>query len=408
VVAHEDITHQKLAELHLHIVELQQRAMLDTLPDLFWLKDSDGRYQVVNHAFCQFHGLLREDIVGKTAEELFAPEIVAGIRAGDRAIIEHGGISRDVIRTFDSGIASGWVETTKGLAYDEHGVILGIVGMTRDITKRKQAEEERIKIEQRLQNVQRLESLGVLAGGMAHDFNNLLAGILGYAELALQDLPSTSNARADIEAVIRGAHEAAELTNQMLAYSGKGHFVIQPVDLNKLIQETHELLEASIAETCLVRYDLAHQLLPIDADHGQMRQVIVNLLINAAEAIGTADGTITLITAQESLSRESLDGLMFGADLALGLYVRLTVADTGAGMDEATLARIFDPFFTTKFTGRGLGLAALQGIVRGHRGALRVTSAPGEGTVFSIWFPGTATPPATTMATDRSAALVAE
>jgi PAS domain S-box-containing protein len=408
VVAHENITIHKQAELDLQTVERQQRAMLDTLPDLFWLKAPDGRYQVVNRAFCQFHGLLREEIIGKTADELFAPEIVAGIRAGDRTLIEQGGISRDVIRTFDSGVASGWVETTKGLAYDEQGVLLGIVGMTRDITKRKQAEEERIKIEQRLQNVQRLESLGVLAGGIAHDFNNLLAAILGYAELALQDLPSTSSARTDIAAVIKGAHDAAELTNQMLAYSGKGHFVIQPVDLNRAIRETYELLEASIAKTCLVRYHLANQLPTIDADDRQMRQVILNLLINAAEAIGTADGTITLITAREALSREALDGLMFGADLAPGLYVRLTVADTGAGMDEATLAHIFDPFFTTKFIGRGLGLAVVQGIVRGHRGALRVTSEPGEGTVFSIWFAASAASSTTTMTLDSDLVLATE
>src|SRR5262245_43084745 len=184
-----------------------QQAMLDTLPDLFWLKDVDGRYQIVNRAFCRFHGLLREEVVGKTADELFAPAIVAGIRAGDRAIIEQGGITRDVVRTFNSGVAAGWVETTKGLVYDQQGMLLGIVGTTRDITERKlleekvrASEEQRLQFERQLLEAQRLESLGVLAGGIAHDFNNLLGGILGYAELALQDLPTTASARTDIEA----------------------------------------------------------------------------------------------------------------------------------------------------------------------------------------------------------------
>jgi PAS domain S-box-containing protein len=515
VVAHENITTSKLAEIHLQTIERQQQAMLDTLPDLFWLKDSDGRYQIVNRAFCEFHRLLREEVVGKTADELFAPAIVAGIRAGDRAVIEQGGITRDMVRTFNSGTEAGWVETTKGLVYDQQGVLLGIVGTTRDITERKRleeevraseqklrtlfeilpvgvaitdeqhqivemnpalgrildlssdklmsgaqekrtylwpdgtpmlpidspsaralagqhavyenevgvikedgttiwtsisaaplpiaglsaaivtaditerkrAEEQRLLFERRLLEAQRLESLGVLAGGIAHDFNNLLSGILGYAELALEDLPATASARTDIEAVIKATHDAAQLTSQMLAYSGKGHFVIQPVYLNTLIQETYELLEASIAKNCLAPYHSEDQLPAIKADTRQIRQVILNMLINAAEAIDTPGGTITLITAVESLTREALDSLMFGADLAPGLYVRLTVADTGHGMDEKTLAHIFDPFFTTKFTGRGLGLAAVQGIVRGHRGALRVTSVPRQGTVFSIWFP---------------------
>jgi PAS domain S-box-containing protein len=534
-IASSDDCQQLLTE-NTALRESQQllQSMLDALPDLFWLKDADGRYQVVNRAFCQFHGLLREQIIGKTADELFAPGIVAGIRAGDRAIIEQGGFVRDVVRVFDSGAAAGWVETTKSLIYDQDDVLLGIAGMTRDITERKRlegevyaseqklrtlfeilpvgvaitdeqhrivemnptlerildmsldqilggshaertyllpdgtptpyddlpsakaiaeqrtiyenevgiikaegvriwtsisaaplpiaglgavvvaaditerkrAEEQRLQIERRLLETQRLESLGVLAGGIAHDFNNLLAGILGYAELVLQELPPASSVRSDIEAIIRGAHEAAELTNQMLAYSGKGHFVTQPVYMNTLIQQTNELLETSIAKNCLVRYHFAAQLPAIEADARQIRQVILNLLINAAEAIDAAGGTITLITALESLTRESLDGLMFGANQTPGPYVRLTVADTGRGMDEATLAHIFDPFFTTKFTGRGLGLAAVQGIVRGHHGALRVTSEPGAGTVFSVWFPTSAVPPGSTTTTGRGVVLV--
>jgi PAS domain S-box-containing protein len=394
VIAHTNITPSKRAEMRLQTIERQQQAMLDSLPDLFWLKDSDGRYQIVNRAFCEFHGLPREEVVGKTADELFAPAIVAGIRSGDRAVIEQGGITRDVVRTFNSGAAAGWVETTKGLVYDQQGVLLGIVGTTRDITERKlleekvrASEEQRLQFERRLLEAQRLESLGVLAGGIAHDFNNLLSGILGYAELALQDLPTAASARTDIEAVIGAAYDAAQLTNQMLAYSGKGHFVIQPVYLDTLIQETNGLLEASIAKNCLVRYYFADRLPAIEADTRQLRQAILNVLTNAAEAIDAPGGTIMLITTVEYLAREALDQLMFGAELAPGRYVRLTVIDTGQGMDERTLTHIFDPFFTTKFTGRGLGLAAVQGIVRGHRGALSVSSVPRRGTVFSTWFP---------------------
>jgi two-component system, cell cycle sensor histidine kinase and response regulator CckA len=408
LVAHENLTTSKQAEQRLQRIERQQRAMLDTLPDLFWLKDPDGRYQIVNRAFCVFHGLSREEVVGKTADELFAPAIVSGIRAGDRAIIEQGGVTRDIVRTFNSGTATGWVETTKGLVYDQQGVLLGIVGTTRDITERKlleekvrASEEQRLRFERRLLEAQRLESLGILAGGIAHDFNNLLSGILGYAELALQDLPATASARTDIEAVISAAYDAAQLTNQMLAYSGKGHFVVQTVYLDRLIKDTNELLEASIAKHCLVRYRFADELPAIEADIRQLRQAILNVLTNAAEAIGAAGGTIMLLTAVEHLTREALDHLMFGADLAPGRYVRLTVIDSGQGMDEKTLARIFDPFFTTKFTGRGLGLAAVQGIVRGHRGALSVSSDPHQGTVFSIWFPALNEPSKTMPATNQ-------
>ena len=221
----------------------------------------------------------------------------------------------------------------------------------------------------------------MLAGGIAHDFNNLLTGTLGHAELALLDVPPNSEVRDHIQGVISGVRHTAELTRQLLAYAGRGRFVVQPLQLNTLIREMSDLLRVSVAKHCTLRYELAPALPQIDADSAQIRQIVLNLLVNASEAIPTAGGTITLSTSLEALGPGLAD------DLPAGAYVRLGVADTGTGMDAATLERIFDPFFSTKLTGRGLGLAAVQGIVRGHKGALRVSSRAGEGTTFNLWFP---------------------
>jgi signal transduction histidine kinase/CheY-like chemotaxis protein len=262
--------------------------------------------------------------------------------------------------------------------------------IARDISARKRAEEARIALERKLLETQKLESLGVLAGGIAHDFNNLLTGTLGHAELALLDVAPHSEVSDHIQGVISGVRNTAELTRQLLAYAGRGRFVVQPLQLNTVIREMSDLLRVSVAKHCTLRYELADPLPPINADGAQIRQVVLNLLVNASEAIPVEGGTITLSTSLEHLGRGTLEAISSGIELAEGPYVRLSVADTGAGMDEATQARIFDPFFSTKLTGRGLGLAAVRGIVRSHLGALCVSSKLGAGTTFDLWFPTTA------------------
>ncbi|HUB31427.1 MAG TPA: PAS domain S-box protein [Bryobacteraceae bacterium] len=269
---------------------------------------------------------------------------------------------------------------------DKAGQIIGVSQMVRDITEQKRDAEQ-------MRQTQKLESLGVLAGGIAHDFNNLLTGILGNASLALDDLPPGTPAREPVEALISASERAAQLARQMLAYSGKGHFVLERVDFSARVRETLPLIKSSIPAHVELRLDLGESLPPVEADGAQLQQLMMNIIINGAESIPEgAPGTVTITTRAEEVGKEGcrICQPVGGGELPPGRYVLFQVADTGAGMDEETRARIFDPFFTTKFTGRGLGLAAVLGIVRGHHGAIEVSSALGEGTIFRVLFPAAA------------------
>ncbi len=268
--------------------------------------------------------------------------------------------------------------------------MLGISGTLIDINDRKAVDAERKALEHKLLETQKLESLGVLAGGIAHDFNNLLMTILGNAELALLDLPALAPAYTSVARIELAARRAAELTGQMLAYAGKGRMVIELFVMNTLVEEITALLDVSIAKTTTLRYMLAPQLPPITGDATQIRQVIMNLVLNAAEAVGAASSSIVIATGVLHADRSYLARTWLAPELPEGEYVFLEVVDDGPGMSAETLAKIFDPFFTTKFTGRGLGLAAVLGIVRGHSGALKVESALGQGTTFTILLPAAA------------------
>jgi signal transduction histidine kinase/CheY-like chemotaxis protein len=244
------------------------------------------------------------------------------------------------------------------------------------------------RYQEQVRQTQKLESLGVLAGGIAHDFNNILTGILGNSSLAAEILPASHPARRLIEDVITSSERAAGLTSQMLAYAGKGQFVIQLVDLSAIIRHLLDFFRASIPK----RVELSLQLAPngplIEADRTQMEQVAMNLVINAAEAIPEGQpGTVRVTTGSLELDPQRAAAIALGPTPRPGTYATLQVSDDGIGMDEATIAKIFDPFFTTKFMGRGLGLAAVQGIVRGHHGGLLVESTPGKGTTFTILLP---------------------
>ncbi|MBN1557372.1 MAG: response regulator [Lentisphaerae bacterium] len=265
----------------------------------------------------------------------------------------------------------------------------GAIIISTDITARLRAEQDRRRLEAQMQRTQKLESLGILAGGIAHDFNNLLMSMLGNAEIALMDLPGAAAARKHIEAIESSAKQAADLCRQLLAYSGKGRFLIEPLDLSAVVEDTHDLLNVLIPKKVTVRYALEHNLPPVEGDSSQIRQVLINLMTNAAEAIGDANGVITVSSGRLTLTAADCSHLYLGEQHPAGEYVYLDVADTGCGMDAETRARIFDPFFTTKFTGRGLGLAAVIGIMRSHKGDLRVETAPGQGTRVTLYFPPT-------------------
>ncbi|WP_415908994.1 PAS domain-containing protein [Oleiharenicola sp. Vm1] len=267
------------------------------------------------------------------------------------------------------------------------GTLYRMVGRMTDITQRKRVEFERSQIEKKLLETQKLESLGVLAGGIAHDFNNLLTGVLGNAGLVRLDLPPGSAAREPVDQIERAAQRAADLCKQMLAYSGKGRFVVQALDLNELVEDSLSLLAVSVSKKAVLRFNPGPGLPPIQADATQLRQIVMNLVINASEALEDRTGQITLNTGTVTVDAAYLATAQFTGELAPGPAVFLEVSDTGSGMTRETLARIFDPFFTTKFTGRGLGLAAVLGIVRGHKGAIKVYSEPGAGTTFRLFFP---------------------
>jgi PAS domain S-box-containing protein len=252
--------------------------------------------------------------------------------------------------------------------------------IARDVTRRKE-------LERLLLQKDKLESLGLLAGGIAHDFNNLLVGILGNASLALETVTTSSPARTMLKDVMLASETAANLTRQLLAYAGKGRFVIEPVDVSELVRQISNLLQTSIPKHVQLRLDLMKDLPSVEADTAQIQQLIMNLVINGAEAIGESGGTVLVTTGTQHVDDEYIASVLTPAQITPGDYVSLQVHDTGSGMSQETLDRIFDPFFTTKFTGRGLGLAAALGIVRGHKGAIKVYSTLGQGTTFKVLFP---------------------
>ncbi|WP_309672353.1 response regulator [Gemmatimonas sp.] len=380
----------------------------DWLPDPLLMLTRDGTIMTANRAATRLLGTSADGLGGTslTARVDGDVETIARhLRESSRAREPHPGAI--ALRT--QGGATVPCRCSTGLfrpASDEHPALLvmrllpretspsqfrllndRIEQLDREMGRRQAAEEERRKLEAQMLQTQKLESLGVLAGGIAHDFNNLLTGIIGFSDLARLELPHESSTRSYLDEAVNGARRAAELTQQMLAYSGKGKFVVGPVRITGLVEEITRLLEVSISKKCVLRYDLMVDQPPCLADATQLRQVIMNLIINASEAIGDRSGVISLTTGAMWCERDYLAETYLDEGLREGLYLTLEVADTGAGMSPEVRARIFDPFYTTKFTGRGLGLAAVLGIVRGHGGAIRVYSEAGRGTTFKILLP---------------------
>ena len=263
-----------------------------------------------------------------------------------------------------------------------------ILEVTQDITEEVEAEQRRHQLEEQTREARRLESLGVLAGGIAHDFNNIMVSVLGYSDLALQKLPPSSPVRPLIEKATKGGERAAELCSQMLAYSGKRQLAVGVIDLNAVVEEMSQLLEVSLTKKTALKYQLEADLPAVEADPTQLPQVVMNLIVNASEAIGEKSGVIAVSTRVMECDSDYWKGVFFsGEEMAEGVYVCLEVSDTGCGMDAETKLRIFDPFFTTKFTGRGLGLATVLGIIRAHKGAIELSSELGKGTTIRLLFP---------------------
>ncbi len=381
-----DVTESKQAGAALAESERRHRTLLDSLHDGVWQIDRNGCTTFANPRMAEMLGYSVDEMIGRPASAFYDD---AGAEAAKAHLILRRSGAKESYQ-FEFRAKDGRpVHTLLSGApqFDDRGEYAGALAGVQDITERLRAEEDRALLERKLQETQKLESLGVLAGGIAHDFNNILTGILGSTSLARMDLPATSGAHEHILQIESSARRAADLCRQMLAYAGKGRFVVQNLDLSQLVRETIALLDLSISKKASVRYDLALAPPLVSVDATQIRQVLMNLVLNASEALGDRPGSITLATGTQLIDGEYLRTSEIEGDLSGGLYVFLEVCDSGCGMSSETIERIFDPFFTTKFTGRGLGLSAVLGIVRGHKGAIKVYSEVGRGTTFKLFFP---------------------
>jgi PAS domain S-box-containing protein len=429
------IRNEELSATHLELDAERQRyqELFDLAPDAYVVTDRTGIIKEANQSASSLLGIAPRYLTGKA----LATYIDADDRARFRAVLNDPGPDQAGVRTSQFKIRTRQgvrlhAEMTYSASHNAEGIPSGIRWLIRDITdqerlahqirtlnselesrvadrtadlraaqhlseellRREQAARRAVEAsEARSRHVQKLESIGVLAGGIAHDFNNLLHVVLGNADIALSRLPSRSPAREPLEEVVRATIRAADLTRQMLAYSGKGAFVVRHLDLSQEVREMGTLLRTALSKQASLVWDLAPNAPAVNADATQVRQIVMNLITNASDALGDTGGTITLRTGV--VRGQELTDTRFGvpvqeedtASESDQSYVYLEVADTGAGMSPDTLQRIFDPFFSTKFAGRGLGLAAVMGIVRSHRGLIRIRTEPGQGTTFRVLFP---------------------
>ncbi len=353
--------------------------IINTLEDVIYVKDEEHRWVLLNDRACQLVGRPRDELLGKSDAEIFAPDLAESIIASDLEVLRTG---RTLVSEehFRMGGQSLIFSTKKSLLEDQFTDRRFIVFSGHDITERK-------RLDARLQQEQKLASLQSVAGGVAHDFNNILSGILGYTEIALLDMDGDSPARESVEKIIQLGNRAAKLTEHMLAYSGRRHPHLELLDLSGLAKRTVDVLAPAAADKVRVTYSLTPGLPFFMADAGQLEQVASDLVINAIEAFDEGGGEIAVSTGVMDCGQDYLASTYVDDGLPAGRYVFLEVRDTGKGIAPEDIPRIFDPFFTTKFIGRGLGLAGLLGIVRAHQGAVKVDSRPSEGTSFRVLFP---------------------
>ena len=383
----ESITHaldnareRHLLMLRLRRSEQRHREIVETMTEGVCITDLEGRIQFANGTFERMLGAAPGELVGASLHDFPAPTDEQAFRQRIHDVIAGAGPLRSEVQFRTIGKTGAYSSFAAAPLVDE-GKVRGVLTIHTDITQAR-------RLQEKLQQAQKLESLGVLAGGIAHDFNNLLVAILGHAGMALSDLRPESPVREDLDAIEAAAIRASELTKQLLAYAGRGRFVIGRLDLGRLVEEMGHILSAVIPKNVLLRYQFARDLPSIEADPTQIRQVVMNLITNAADAIGPKkSGIITVSTSVIYAEREYLADTFVDDTLTAGYYVCLEVSDTGSGMTPETRTKIFDPFFTTKFAGRGLGLAAVLGIMRAHRGAIKVYSEVGRGSTFKVLFP---------------------
>jgi PAS domain S-box-containing protein len=387
-----DVTSSVAARREVEAARARYRELVQSLDAIVWESSPDGQDIL-------FVSDRAEALLGWPLAAWGEPRFLAKIlldedrpRLRARQQAEVDGSAEFRVRAADGRVV--WLHDTVRVVRDAAGAIQSRRGVMVDVSARREAEAERERMQDQLIHTQKLESLGVLAGGIAHDFNNLLTVILGNASLASLRLTENSPARGPIDDLVVTAQRAADLVRQLLAYSGRAHVKAEVLDLNAQVREIVGLLEATLPRKVEIRLDCAPGAQTIEADPAQVQQVAMNLVLNAAEAIGELRGTVRVSTGVRMLTAAELAEAVGAPTLPAGAYATLTVEDDGAGMDAATLSRVFDPFFSTKAQGRGLGLAVVLGVVRTHHGGLRLQSAPGRGTRIEVYFPVSSRSPA--------------
>jgi PAS domain S-box-containing protein len=368
--------------------ELQYRGLIEAIPQIVWTATPHGTLDFANPKWFEALGidLITFNQAGWSAllhpddREQFLQTWSAGLQSGSAFQIEHR--LRDV-----SDSSFRWYLSRAAPICAESGSVVKWFGTSTDIEDQKRAEVA-------LFAKQKLESLGILAGGIAHDFNNLLVPILSGASYAVGILPSTHPLQEIIRGIVSAAESAAQLTRQMLAYAGKGQFLIEQIDINELVRRTCDLVKGSIPKSVKLTVETGQDLPPVEADSSQMQQVVMNIVLNAAESIDESTcGYVTVKTELLDLTTSAIEKFdLIGGNLKPGVHILLEIQDSGCGMDPATKAKVFDPFFTTKFTGRGLGLSAVEGILRTQNGALEIRTGVGRGSTFRIYLPASSRP----------------
>jgi two-component system cell cycle sensor histidine kinase/response regulator CckA len=381
------------------------RTLLDRLPDAVFLMNRAGCYIMLNDVHRRLLRLeQRDDALGRPVREVGPTRLAEALDEGRERVANTGEteLSRDIPPLPGDPGPELFLNVSRLPLRQADGTVDRLVVLVRDVTSARKAEADRQEFDRHLQDTQKLESLGLIAGGVAHDFNNLLTVVNCNVSLARMDIPADSPIAPFLEQIDQTVVRAADLCRQMLAYAGKGQIVVRLFDLSRVAQETIDLIRLSVSKKAVVDLHLATGLPAISGDTTQIRQILLNLAINASEALGEGEGVIRISTSLLRADRKFLADAILSADLSEGEYVCLEVSDNGSGMAPETLRHIFDPFFTTKFLGRGLGLAAVLGIVRSHNGAVHVASELGKGTTFRLLLPR-ATGPAEAAASPASA-----
>lgn len=363
------------------------RGLIDSIPDIIYYKDSNGRYLGYNQAFEQMTGITEQTAIGKTDQNLFDPEIAELFQQQEQEVIETGiPFTTDQWVPFQDGKRR-MLSTRIAQFHGLDGTLYGLVGIGRDTTRRWQAEQDREQLQDQLAQAQKIESVGQLAGGIAHDFNNMLAVILGQAEMASMQLDDKPRLKVAISEIQNAANRSSDLTKQLLAFARKQPTVPLVLDLNEKVTELFKMLRLVIGEDIELRLHLAQGLWGVKIDPSQIDQILTNFCVNSRDAIDE-NGRVSIETKNITLDQTWCNN---HNDLVPGDYVVISVSDNGRGIDTETRQKIFDPFFSTKkiSEGTGLGLATVYGIVKQNDGFIDVYSEPGHGATFKVYLPRT-------------------